>query len=208
MRRVRWVFLATVVALVTTLALDGLAPLGRLALKAGYPQIAARLLTDPGWKGHAQYLTGDFATAAETQRGAGPDGYFHRANALARSGSLILAAQVYDAHLYRIPADTEARANHELISDLAAVIGEGVDGPGSGMPFETIEAARPELTPEQIWREAGGRMRRNDREVQANRQWLASMSDTPGLYMRKVIAAERERREREGQHQPPMENPW
>lgn len=208
MKRLKLIAALLILSLASTFALDGLSPFGRMALKLGQPKIAEMLLSDPGWKGHAQYLQGHYAQAAETQRGAGSDGYFHRANALARDGGYLLAFQILDAHLYRTPSDRVARKNKELFGELSKVTGEGSKGPNSGMPFKTIDLADPLRSPDQIWRESGGRRKFSESEVQANMQWLATMTDAPGSFLRLRIAAERERREREGLHQPPMEVPW
>ena len=207
MRRLRLIFVLFALALGATVLLDGLSPFGRLALKLGFPATAEQLFGDAGWKGHAQYLQGRYAEAAETQRGAGPDGYFHRANAVGRDGRYLLAYQILDAHLYRIPGDAVARKNQQLFDKLAAVVGVGSKGPNSGMPYKTIEMATPELTALEI-RNDSVRQRFSDREVLANRQWLTTLTDSPGAFLRLRIEAERERRERAGLHQPPMEVPW
>lgn len=196
------------------IALDGLAPFGRLALSFGYPSLAAPLLEDPHWKGIALYRQGRYAEAVTALRAAGPRGYYERGNALAQAGRFTEAIEVYDAHIYRVPNDDDAHFNRSLIVDLAGVVGEGrlaVDGMTKGLVTggQTEEAEKLDAMTEawNRWRQSGRRTFA-DQAVIASRQWLTTLPDEPGRYLKLRLAAEHKRRFDARIGMAPAADPW
>lgn len=88
-------------------------------LREGRPLEAARLFRDPQRQGHALYLGGAYAEAAErfAQGDAAAD-HYNRGNALARAGQFEQALQAYDLALERDPLLDQARYNRERVEEL------------------------------------------------------------------------------------------
>ncbi len=182
------------------LALDGPAPFGRLALAFGFPGIAEPLLDDPHWKGVARFRQGRYEEAVEALRTAGPEGYYVRGNALAWAGRYTEAIEIYDAQIFRAPRDQDSHFNRKLVLDFAAVVGEGRlsdDGMTKGVVAgaEAEEAENIDAMTEawNRWRESGRRTF-SDQAVVASKQWLTTLPDEPGLYLKLRLAAEHKRR--------------
>ncbi|MCX8279912.1 hypothetical protein OSJ77_06910 [Phyllobacterium sp. 0TCS1.6C] len=92
---------------------------GRLVLWAGYPDIAAHMLTDPAWRGVAYYRAGEYKSAiAALQATRSAEAAYNLGNALARGGNLPLAVRAYDIALKRDPGDNAAYANRQLVQSL------------------------------------------------------------------------------------------
>jgi Ca-activated chloride channel family protein len=202
-------------ALATALA-AGPAAFGRLALSFGWPSLAHRLLDDPAWQGVALYRAGRFKEADESFAAAGQRATFSRGNSLARLGDYPLAVAFYDAVLFREPADEEARANRALVASLYdAVVGEGLDAwrlsirdlvaknrvdaatahsQGSPMP---APAPQQQVNPRFL-----------AHSVVASRQWLATLEDEPGRYLKLRLAAEHRRRAEQGTAAHSGGDPW
>ena len=214
-------------ALATALA-AGPAAFGRLALSFGWPSLAHRLLDDPAWQGVALYRAGRFKEADESFAAAGQRATFSRGNSLARLGDYPLAVAFYDAVLFREPADEEARANRALVASLYdAVVGEGLDARGLSIrdlvaknllvlageraDNNRVDAATahsqgspmPALAPQQ---QVNPRFLAHS--VVASRQWLATLEDEPGRYLKLRLAAEHQRRVEQGTAAPPGGDPW
>lgn len=196
------------------IALDGPAPFGRLALSLGYPSLAAPLLDDPFWKGVAFYRQGRYEEAVAALRAAGPAGYYNRGNALARIGRFNEAIEVYDAHIYRVPHDDDAHVNRTLIVDLAGVVGEGrladagmTDALVAGQQAEETEKIDEMAEAWKRWRE-NGRRSFADQAVIASPQWLTTLPDEPGLYLKLRLAAEQKQRFERGTAVAPESDPW
>ena len=202
-------------ALATALA-AGPAAFGRLALSFGWPSLAHRLLDDPAWQGVALYRAGRFKEADESFAAAGQRATFSRGNSLARLGDYPLAVAFYDAVLFREPADEEARANRALVASLYdAVVGEGLDARGLSIrdlvAKNRVDAATahsqgspmPAPAPQQ---QVNPRFLAHS--VVASRQWLATLEDEPGRYLKLRLAAEHQRRVEQGTAAPPGGDPW
>lgn len=196
------------------IALDGLAPFGRLALSFGYPALAEPLLDDPHWKGIALYRQGRYEEAVAALRAAGPSGYYERGNALAQAGRFNEAIEVYDAHIYRVPNDDDAHFNRTLIVDFVGVVGEGrlsADGMTKGLVTggQTEVAEKLDAMTEawNRWRQSGRRTFA-DQAVVASRQWLTTLPDEPGRYLKLRLAAEHKRRFDARIGMAPAADPW
>lgn len=194
--------------------LDGPAPFGRLALSLGYPALAAELLDDPFWKGVARFREGRYDEAVASLRAAGPDGYYDRGNALAYAGRFNEAIEIYDAHIFRKPHDEDAQVNRDLIVDLAGVVGEWrlADAGASDALIagdESSETKEVDVMTEawNRWRE-NGRRTFSDQSIIASRQWLTTLPDEPGLYLKLRLAAEYKQRLERGTAVAPESDPW
>jgi len=203
------------------LALEGAQAPGRLALRLCAPTLAAPLLTDPALRGVALFQSGDYAGAGDAFRSAGPAASYNRAAALALEGDYALALASYRAVLARDPADREAAENRAVIAALhEGVTGEilpGTEAAGDGAgaddmvsPFDEavsadggaaqrFEQPRSALSPQTALSRAE-QVRRvpTAQAVAANRRWLETFPDDPGLYLKAAILAEQARRARLG----------
>jgi Ca-activated chloride channel homolog len=213
----RWAT-TTILALVfcaATVIIGGASTLGRLSLALGRPWLAAQLLDDPYWKGVALYRLGRFEDAAEVFRAIGKPAFFDRGNALARAGHYEEAAAYYDAVLFYNPADQDARANRALVN---ALIERKGDVPLNGTFIR--EDARPQDDPGGAKAKAlpndyswADKIRYKStflsgQSVPASEEWLESLPDDPGRYLKLRIAAEHERRLRLGIAPPPSDDQW
>ncbi|MGH6858621.1 MAG: tetratricopeptide repeat protein [Phyllobacterium sp.] len=92
---------------------------GRLMLSAGYPALAAHMLTDPAWRGAAYYQAGEYKSAiAVLQTTRSAEAAYNLGNAFARDGRLALAVKAYNIALKRNPGDNAAYANRQLVQYL------------------------------------------------------------------------------------------
>lgn len=89
---------------------------GKRALDGGDAGRAAKLFSDPAWKGAAHYRAGEYDAAAAALDGATePATLYNRGNALARLGRYPEAIAAYDETLKRDPDDADAKFNKELL---------------------------------------------------------------------------------------------
>ncbi len=186
------------------LAAAGPTALGRLALMAGLPGLAAPLLADPAVKGVALYRAGDYAAADAAFAAAGRSATFNRGVSLAATGNYPLARAYFDAVLFAAAGDSEARDNRNLVDALIPpVIGQG------------NEAGRISVTPIAT---PGGMPTNADTHVHGRRldagglvadlAWLAGISDDPGEFLRLRLADEHRRRLSLGQTPPEEGDLW
>jgi len=83
------------------------------------PARAATELSDPQWRGSAQFRNQDYEAAAESfGRVQGPHADYNRGNALAHAGKLEEALKAYDQALAADPSMEDARINQELVKQL------------------------------------------------------------------------------------------
>jgi Ca-activated chloride channel family protein len=180
----------------------GSSTLGRLSLAFGQPWLAAHLLDDPYWKGVALYRQGRFEEAAEIFRGVGKPGFYNRANALARLGRYSEAVAYYDAVLFYAPNDDDARTNRALVDALVekAEIQTSVQGSilpeGAAKEMEADGRTQGGLSDAFVAEAEQEKVRHvfSGQAIIASREWLATLTDEPGRYLKRRIAAEHERR--------------
>lgn len=185
--------------LAAALLLGGAAPFGRLLLAAGATDLAEAMLHDPHWKGIALYRLGRYEEAAGSLREAGGPAFYDRGNALALAGRYEEALAIYDAHLFRYPQDVDAAHNRALVATL-------VDPPvGEARAGGRIETMPIPMTndPRDTGRKIFARQ-----QIVASTQWLSTLMDEPGLYLKLRLKAEHERRANLGTALPPAEDPW
>lgn len=188
---------------------------GRLALRAGAPSLAAALIEAPRWRGVALYEAGRYAEADLAFQAAGRGSTYNRGNTLALTGRYDLAAAYFDAVLYADPTDSDARANRALVERFIKRLGGDGGGawgkvgdandqviptnPGTyEMHIQALMRARPRLP----------RPSDSIQSVEATPDWLRTIPDDPGRYLRLRIAAERARREADGTAAAPTGDPW
>lgn len=209
-----WLLAALTVplAVAAALTLEGPTAFGRLALSLGLPGPAAALLHDPLWQGIALYRAGDFDQAAEAFRQAGPRASYNRGNALARAGRYGEAVAAYDAVLYRDPRDRTARANRALVAALVTeTVGEARAGgriAASGTASGPAGERRKDVAKGPPPKVSEVRKGFSGQSIVASRQWLATLADEPGRYLKLRLAAEHDRRRASGLGAPPAEDPW
>ncbi len=192
----------------------GPAGFGRLALGAGLPSLAARLLEDPAARGVALYEAGRFAEADADFAEAGRSQTFNRALSLAALGDYPLSVAYFDAVLFAEASDVEARRNRDLVARLVPpVIGEAnaIDGiPATAAQEEESDAAShsgPTLTMgEQAERVL--RPRDDNKATVASTDWLTTLADEPGTYLKLRFKAESQQRFEDGLAVPPEDTPW
>jgi len=92
---------------------------GQTLLQAGKAEEAAARFQDPEWKGVAQYRAGEFKQAANTMAATDTaDGWYNRANALARAGQLQEAIAAFDQALKRQPYHADAAFNRNIVQKM------------------------------------------------------------------------------------------
>lgn len=190
------------VAGVAALAIAGPAAFGRLALMAGLPGLAAPLLPDPAVRGVALYRSGNYAAADHAFAQAGRRATYNRGLSLAATGQLALSRAYFDAVLFAAPADSEARENRNMVNALIPpVLGSGNEAgriaviaqPGSQPTDETATRRGRPI-------DAGGRV--------ADAEWLATLPDDPGEFLRLRLEDEHRRRLSLGQTPPEDGDLW
>lgn len=190
------------------IGLAGPQALGRVALIADLPHLAAHLLTDPLERGVALYRAGDYAAADAAFAGSGRSQTYNRGLSLAATGDYPLSVAYFDAVLFANPADAEARRNRELVRSMypphqgdsvvpGRIEGHGGLGPAEETPQTTAGIQDPET-----------RRKVEARGVVASDEWLATISDDPGEFLRLRLKAEHDRRASQGLIRPPESEPW
>jgi len=185
------------------LSLAGREGIGKLALAAGLPGPAARLIEDPAIRGVALYRAGDHAAADLAFRAAGRSATYNRGLSLAATGNYPLSRAYFDAVLFANPADSEARDNRAVVDALIPpVMGEGNEAgriavtpvtPPDGPPVEKFNVLGRPL-------DAGRRV--------ADAAWLEALPDDPGEFLRLRLADEHLRRLSIGLTPPEEGDPW
>lgn len=195
--------LALAAAGLAALVLAGPAPLGRLALMAGLPGPAARLIDEPVARGVALFRAGRFAEADAAFRAAGRQATFNRGTSLAALGDYPLARAYFDAVLFANPADSRARENRILVNALipphegegnaAGRIAVRAIATADGVPLDEIKRLGRPL-------DAGRRV--------ADTAWLENLPDDQGAFLRLRLAGEHARRMSMGLTPPEAGDPW
>ncbi len=188
---------------------------GRLALRLGFPDLAAALIRIPRWQGVALYEAGHYAEADEAFARAGRGSTYNRGNTLAMLGNYPLAVAYYEAVLYVDPADTDALANRALLMPLLPKIRGDTNGSFGKLSTETAPDAKSrggtyEMNIQQRMRDRPKLPRPSDirQSVDPGLDWLAAIPDDPGKYIKLRIAAEHQRRVDSGTAARIGDDPW
>lgn len=191
------------------LAVSGSDALGRLALRAGLDRIAAPLLDDSAARGVALYRQGFYADADAAFAAAGRSQTYNRGLSLAATGDYGLSVAYFDAMLFANPADEQARRNRELVAAMLPPERGNSVVPGRIMGGGGLSA---ENTPNSdLLANASGQEWERKLEVKglaATDQWLETISDDPGEFLKLRIRAEFDRRANLGLIRPIEGDPW
>lgn len=200
---------ALLAAALTGLVIAGREPAGRIAIYLGTNGVARTLLTDPATRGVAAWRAGNFAAADADFTAAGRSSTYNRGLSLAATGDYALSLAYFDAVLFANPGDGDARRNREIVAArVPPVVGIGNnrgriaadDGEGAIDKAEEAQAL--------VLEEAGFRKRIDAGYVAADDDWLATLSDDPGEFLRLRLAAEYARRATEGLIRPAEGQSW
>lgn len=190
------------------LVLAGPEALGRLALLSGLPGLAAKLLPDPLERGVALYRAGDFAAADAVFAASGRSQTYNRGLSLAATGDYPLSVAYFDAVLFANPADAEARRNRDLVRAMYpanqgdSVVPGRIEGQGGLAPAEETPQTTAGIQDPETSRKVEAR------GVSASDEWLATISDDPGEFLRLRLQAEHVRRAGQGLIRPREAEPW
>ena len=192
----------------------GPAPFGRLALSVGMPSLAAGLVEDPNLRGVALYRLGRYYAADRAFAEAGLSATFNRGDTLAATGRYPDAVAYFDAALFADPDDADARFNRELVARLVPTI-VGTSNEIDGVPA-TVETDSSRAQPtkrdvpqaETLIEQQRVLDPRVGRAIAASEEWLATLPDDPGLYLKKRLRAEYEHRQDLGLANPPEDTAW
>ena len=183
----------------------------KLIWHAGFPQLALALIRDDGARGAALYKAGRYAEADAVFAQIGRSATYNRGLTLAATGQYSLSVAYFDAVLFADRYDADARHNRDLVNALVPpVIGEAM-GHGrietilsqAGVetaafdpeaPSQPIQAAQRDPLRADIKRSVTG-----ERRAAADAGWLDSLADAPGEYLKARIAAEMDRRRKDGE---------
>lgn len=212
----RWMALASLlIVAVWNAGRDGLAS---MALRLHAPSLSVMLADDLQLRGLAYYRLGNYVEAAEALRLAGPKASFNRGNALARAGHYADAVAAYDAVIARDPVHRAAHANRAIVVKLVDSETERGGGnrpqgqeQGEHNKTENRNQSMTMLEAEQATRERAVQVMRpadSSKAMIADEQWLATMPDEPGRYLKLRIAAEYRRRLEAGIAAPPGDDAW
>lgn len=194
---------------IAALALAGPEALGRLALRAGLDRPAAALLSDPAARGVALYGAADYAAADAAFAQAGRSQTFNRGLSLAATGDYPLSVAYFDAMLFANPADEQARRNRDLVAAMYPPHRGDSIAPGRIRGAGGLEADDVPIS--ELLANASGpewERRLDARGLAATDQWLDTIVDDPGEFLRLRILAEFDRRAQLGLIRPEERDPW
>lgn len=212
MRRYRYP--ALVATALAAALVAGPAPLAKLLYLAGYPGLALPLLRGDATRGAALYALGRYAEADTIFAAIGRSATYDRGLTLAATGRYALAVAYFDAVLFANRWDEDARHNRDIIEPLVDPVTADVTVPGriaAILREAGIDAAEPDPrdpTAPVMPRERDTRKPVDQKSLTASMAWIETLSDAPGEYLRKRLAAERARREAAGRAADPEPSPW
>lgn len=199
-------------ALVAAL-LAGPAAFARLAYAAGFPGLALPFLTDPAVRGAALYDLGRFAEADAVFRDIGRRVTYNRGNSLAMTGDYPLSEAYFDAVLFANRFDAGARHNRDVVAALVPRHRGEAMGRGRimahlnelGVAAAAFDPDNPHapVVPTETFRKAV-----DERTATPDRDWLETLQDAPGEYLRKRLQAEYDRRRETGVAAPTEGSSW
>lgn len=183
--------------------------LGRLALRAGWDRAAAALLADPAARGVAQFRMQRFSAADESFAEAGRSQTYNRGLSLAATADYMLSRAYFDAMLFANPADAAARQNRDLVDAMILPVRGDTVAPGRIAGAGGLQPGEAPIS--DLLANASGPEweRRFDRKgIAATDDWLSTISDDPGEFLRLRLRAEYDRRAGLGLIRPDEVAPW
>lgn len=201
--------LAVLFLAAAALALAGPSAIGALALRLGWDRLAVATLRDDAVRGVALYRIGDHAAADAAFARAGRSQTFNRALSLAATGDYPLSVAYLDAVLFANPADEEARFTRDLVASMFEPHRGDSTAPGRIMGHGGLPAPDEEI--QSALTGAASEYQRRPLDAQglaASDDWLQSLTDDPGEFLRLRIHAEYDRRAQLGLIRPEAQDPW
>ena len=192
----------------------------KLIWRVGRPDLALPLISDEGARGGALYAAGRYGEADAAFAAIGRSATYNRGLSLAMTGDYDLAVAYFDAVLFANRYDADARRNRDLVAALVEPVTGEAMGHGrietvlseAGIetsafdpddPSQPIEAAQRDPLRADTRRPVTG-----ERNVAADADWLDTLADAPGEYLRGHLDAEMERRRRDGEAHAEEPDPW
>lgn len=194
---------------VALLVAAGPESLGRLALRAGWDGAATALSDDPAARGVALFRQGDFEGADAAFARAGRSQTYNRGLSLAARGDYALSVAYFEAMLFANPADAAARQNRDLVATMVEPVRADTTAPGRIAAQGGRPAPRTDMT--ELLANGSGQEweRRFDRRgLAATDDWLDSIADDPGEFLRLRLRAEHDRRASLGLIRPEEGETW
>lgn len=212
-RLVRRPFVALALVALAAAVAAGPAAFARLAFMAGLPGAALPFLGDDAVRGAALYDLGRYAEADALFREIGRRVTYNRGNSLAATGDFSLSADYFDAVLFANRFDAGARHNREVVGALVPphegeAMGRGrirAHLAGEGIEAAIFDPDNPHVpvVPSDALRKAV-----DARTVAATSEWLETLDDAPGEYLKKRLIAEYDRRRAAGIPATEEASPW
>ncbi|MEI4472732.1 hypothetical protein [Frigidibacter sp. MR17.24] len=175
---------------------------GKLLLALGLPGPAAALVRDPAARGAALWLAGDYARADAAFAEAGRSATYNRGLSLAMTGEYALARAYFDAVLFANPADSEARDNRAVVDRLAPK----VQGEANSAGRIAARSRAPDGPPVELFSAVSRPL--DEGRIVPDDDWLATLPDDPGAFLRLRLADEYSRRLAMGFTPPEAGDPW
>ncbi|MFZ5962511.1 hypothetical protein ACOXXX_06120 [Thalassococcus sp. BH17M4-6] len=192
----------------------------KLIWRAGFPQLALPLISDPAARGAVLYAVGQYPEADAAFAAIGRNATYNRGLTLAATGQYSLSVAYFDAVLFADRYDADAQHNREVVSALVTpVIGEAM-GHGrietilseAGIATAAFDPDDPSLPIQADQRDPVRRsIKRSvtgERTAAADDGWLDTLADAPGAYLKSRLDAEMARRRREGEAHPEEPLRW
>ncbi len=182
----------------------------KLAYAAGAYQAVVAMSTDDAVLGAALYRLRRYEEADAAFVAIGRTATYNRAATLAATGNHGLSVAYYDALLFA-DRDDDALYNRSVVAEFVKPVVGGSDGHGriaailaeaAGTQFEVNHNG--DLVPSEV----NVRKPVDAKSLAASQQWLDTLSDAPGEWLKKRLAAEYGRRKDEGLLHPPEPSPW
>lgn len=194
---------------IACVVLSGPATWGRLAFWSGLPG-ASLLLDTNAAKGLALYRDGDFEAADKHLETAGRGQTFNRALTLTATGNYALSQAYFDAVLFANPADEEARRLRDLVGAMAPKTRGDSVAPGRLAGRGGLSSGQEQSpqwgwpgTPDPEWQR-----KVTARGFAASEEWLGTISDDPGEFLRLRLEKEYQRRSGLGLIRPNEGDTW
>lgn len=186
----------------------GTESLGRLSLHLDLPSIASKLLNDPAAKGVALFKQGDFAAADKAFAEAGRSQTFNRGLSLAANGQYSLSLAYFDAVLFASPSDATARDMRELVAQMIDPVVGQTSAPGRIKATKGQKAPKPVTSGLPALPDPEKQKKVEARGIQATDDWLFTITDDPGTFLKLRLQAEYERRASLGLARPVEGSKW
>ena len=213
--RVSWTATVLLAAL-GCIAAGGTTPLAKFAYVTGAYETALGLSDDQAVRGAALYRLQRFEEADDAFAAVGRRSTYDRAASLAATGRYELSIAYYDAVLFADRHDADATFNRAVVSEYVHQEPVAAEAGDTGR----IAAILAEATPDEpvvdpndidtILKNLYGLPRQPNilTSVSASEEWLATLADAPGEFLKKRLEAEHRRREAEGLLHSEEPSPW